>query len=285
MKRHSDSDIAIPNGPGSLNPKPTRSTDKLLMRHVVEYVRRLGGTVRRRDGEYRVTFKNADPLHCVNDPNLTHYFTNDLLDALQTARAWMGTHPDIEEAEKCLPIRWRLSTDAERFFLDHAGYSVQGVTTHANTGTTLISRFETVDDARIRCARELAKAEVWAKAEGYSFECEPDPDADESWMDDDNDHDQAYRDEWSGKAWAMMMIDSSDTLTYSHVGTQYGKVVQSLCGCYGDDDYKRVVKAELALEQMSDAERMTEAGYDSLPGAAEDRRTSEAMAAKRKGGR
>ena len=112
-------------------------------------------------------------------------------------------------------------TKQAQFFYDHAGFSV--------------AQGETKLQGHRRSAKELADAETWAVQNGYTFAIESDSDADESFMDDESDE---YRAEWSGKAWYCVMYDED------------GNSVQSLCGCYGHDDYKRVVKAELALEQM-----------------------------------
>jgi len=119
-------------------------------------------------------------------------------------------------------------TKQEQFFYDNAGYSV--------------AKGETTEQGHKRSARELAKAEVWAVVNGYSFYISPDPDTDESFMDDIGDTPAEvadYKAEWSGTAWQTLMYDES------------GKVVQSLGGSYGDSKYERVVKAELALEQMA----------------------------------
>ena len=113
-------------------------------------------------------------------------------------------------------------TKQERFFYDNAGHSV--------------AQGETTEQGRERSAKELAAAETWAVQEGYSFVIEPDNDADESFMDHEP---EEYQCEWRGKAWVCLMFNESD------------EVVQSLSGCYGDSKYERVVRAELASEQMS----------------------------------
>jgi hypothetical protein len=112
-------------------------------------------------------------------------------------------------------------TKQEQFFYEHAGYGV--------------AQGETQEQGHERSARALAKAETWAVENGYTFETCPDYDADESFMDDES---QEYQDEWRGKAWYVVMRDELD------------HVVQSLRGCFGYSEYERVVKAELALEQM-----------------------------------
>jgi hypothetical protein len=116
-------------------------------------------------------------------------------------------------------------TNQLKFFYDHAGYSV--------------AQGETNAQGRRRSARELANAESWAAQWGFEFVIEPDQDADESWMDNES---EEYQKEWRGQAWWCQMLDAD------------GNVVQSLGGCYGDSDYARVVKAELALEQLAEVE-------------------------------
>lgn len=117
-------------------------------------------------------------------------------------------------------------TKQERFFYENGGYSV--------------AQGETQGQGKIRSAKEHANAETWALQEGYTFEIEPDAYADESFMDDET---QEYQDEWRGKAWQTLMYGPG------------GNIVQSLGGSYGDAHYKRVVKAELALEEMKSVVR------------------------------
>lgn len=112
-------------------------------------------------------------------------------------------------------------TKQEQFFYDNAGFSYP-------TGTD-------PEAGHIRCAQQLAEAERFAQSQGWRYEIEPDNDADDSWMDHEP---QDYQDEWRGKAWYCQLWDSNDGL------------LASLSGCYGDSDYERVVKAELALEAM-----------------------------------
>lgn len=114
-------------------------------------------------------------------------------------------------------------TKQEQFFFDHAGFSYDPKT-------------ETAEQGKLRCAKELATAETWACQEGLVFQIESDPDVDESFMDDEP---QEYQDEWRGTAWQCLLWDAE------------GKtLLASLGGCFGYADYKRVVKAELALEAM-----------------------------------
>jgi hypothetical protein len=114
-------------------------------------------------------------------------------------------------------------TTTEQFFYDNAGFSFD-------------SAKETSEQGHARCAVELAKAERFAQEQGWSFAIEPDADEDDSWMDDES---EEYQAEWRGKAWSVVLWDETET-----------RVLASLGGCYGDSDYERVVKAELALEAM-----------------------------------
>ena len=112
-------------------------------------------------------------------------------------------------------------TKQEQFFYDNAGFSYDPKT-------------QSPDQGHIATAKALAAAETWLLTEsGYSFGESPDPDSDESFMGDKS---QEYRNQWSGKAWVSVIED------------EYGTVLACLGGCYGDSKYKRVVRAELALE-------------------------------------
>ncbi len=113
-------------------------------------------------------------------------------------------------------------TKQEKFFYDHAGFSHDMAT-------------ETAEQGHERCAKQLAAAENWAVQNGYTFDVDNDRDADDSWLDGEP---SVYQDEWRGKAQSVVMLDENN------------RVVQSLGGCYGYADYIRVVKAELALEEM-----------------------------------
>lgn len=119
-------------------------------------------------------------------------------------------------------------TKQEQFFYDNAGFSYDPKT-------------ETQEQGKERCARELAAAETWACQEGLNYQVEPDPDSDESFMDDAP---QEYQDKWRGTAWQVLLWDAEGT-----------RLLASLGGCYGDSNYRRVVKAELALEAMVEANR------------------------------
>lgn len=110
------------------------------------------------------------------------------------------------------------------FFLRNAGYSYD-------------PKIQTKQQGRSAAARQLAKAERDARALGYRFE----------WTDDwdignHRDYygaDSAYADQEPNTCESCLMRDAQ------------GKVVQSL-GCIDDatSEYRRVVEAELALEQL-----------------------------------
>ena len=109
------------------------------------------------------------------------------------------------------------------FFLRHAGYSYDPKT-------------QTKQQGRSECARKLAKAERDARALGYTFE----------WRDDwgvgnhFKEYGEAYANGEPSTCESCLMLDSN------------GEVVQSL-GCIDDAtrEYRRVVEAELALEEVS----------------------------------
>lgn len=115
-------------------------------------------------------------------------------------------------------------TKQERFFYDNAG--------------TCQHQGESLEQAKLRGAKELALAETWlAASDKYDAYIHPDSDADESFMDDES---EEYKAEWSGTAW------------FCTIENNKGHIVASLSGCYGDSDYERLIKAELALEVMRD---------------------------------
>lgn len=116
---------------------------------------------------------------------------------------------------------------AEDFFYEHAGYSYDPKT-------------ETPEQGRRRGAKELAKAEEWAKGHGYYFEWEQEGEPWSTFLDGT----EVDIDDVSDIVWVVMRDDE-------------GKVVQSLGGIIeGHDEranrrYRRVVEAELALEAMA----------------------------------
>jgi hypothetical protein len=106
---------------------------------------------------------------------------------------------------------------------------------HKHGGFSYDPKTETPDQGRLRCANAMADAEQYAWDQDWTFEVSPDPYADESFMDNQPEQCQA---EWRGKAQAVLLRDAD------------GEVLQSIGGCFGDADYIRVIKAELALEAM-----------------------------------
>jgi hypothetical protein len=118
-------------------------------------------------------------------------------------------------------------TPAELFFYDHAGYSYK-------TGE------ETPEQGRIRCAKDLAEAESIAARLQWFCEWEWDNDIDDSWMDEEE---RAKPHEWL----CVRLMDGD-------------KVLQALGGIVDpDNDYRRVVEAELADEELSERDKAREA--------------------------
>ncbi len=110
-------------------------------------------------------------------------------------------------------------TKQEQFFYDNAGYS------HAPT--------QTPEEGHVETAKALARAETWSVQEGHYTVIEHDDDADASWI--DNEHD---RETYLANVWYMQLWSEDD------------KLLGSLGSCDGGHKYKRVVRAELALEAM-----------------------------------
>lgn len=103
-------------------------------------------------------------------------------------------------------------TKAEQFFYDHAGYSWNPMAG------------ETQEQSKIRCSKALAKAESLASEDGARF----------IWQDD-------YDDSSDG--------DSTPTTRELCIMRVNGKVEASLGSIHdADDDYRRVIEAELAAE-------------------------------------
>jgi len=117
-----------------------------------------------------------------------------------------------------------MSTTAKQqaylFFLRNAGYSYNPET-------------QTKQQGRAASARKLAKAERDARALGYTFEWQDDCDGDHSYL-------VAGVDPEPETCEVCLMLDDN------------GKVMQSL-GCIDDAtrEYRRVVEAEMALEEVS----------------------------------
>jgi hypothetical protein len=110
---------------------------------------------------------------------------------------------------------------AEQFFFENAGYSQD-------------PKFETQAEAQIRCARELAAAEMEACVKGYSFE----------WMEEGE-----TTAKWAGKkerpiAFRCLCRDPAGYVVESLGGTDF------LNNDVWQSPYRRVVEAELALEAL-----------------------------------
>lgn len=110
------------------------------------------------------------------------------------------------------------------FFFARAGYSYNA------------SKGETRKQGRIRCAQALAKAEDWAKLH-LSFSWSIDRDADSSDFSDE-------KPSWS--LWVCTVHDSKGQSCASLCGIDFGRN-----GEPWGHPYKRVVEAEMALEQMT----------------------------------
>lgn len=114
-------------------------------------------------------------------------------------------------------------TEQEKFFHENAGYSWNPET-------------ETREQGKIRCAKELAKAETEAAQTGIDFAWQVDPDCTSSEFSDE---------EPAWELWICQAIGES------------GDVLASLGGIdFGPDEgpirnpYARVVRAELAMEAL-----------------------------------
>lgn len=107
---------------------------------------------------------------------------------------------------------------AFKFFLEHAGYATP--------------------PGRAACALELAKAEIWANDNGYTFNVVDDPEVDTSWMSEAEL--QKLR---AGDLEAVGVI-LLDTLNERPLTSLWGIVV-------AESSYLRVVKAELVCEYLS----------------------------------
>ena len=113
-------------------------------------------------------------------------------------------------------------TTAYNFFLANAGYNYNPKT-------------ETEIQGRRRCAKGLAKAETWARDQGYSFSWRVDPDIDSSYFSNKR------------PAWPLWVCDMYGP-EGEHVSSMYGIDFGRDGSPYGDS-YKRVVEAELACEE------------------------------------
>ena len=104
---------------------------------------------------------------------------------------------------------------------------------HRNAGYSYDSTTETKAQGRSRCALKLAQAERDARALGYTFDWVEDPFADRSWFENDG------QSEEPNEAFGCICRNAQ------------GESVQSLWGIFDPTrEYRRVVEAELALEEL-----------------------------------
>jgi hypothetical protein len=119
---------------------------------------------------------------------------------------------------------------AEAFFYDNAGWSWD-------------RKLETAREGRIRSAKKLARAEKWAYEHSVEFDVVPDSDADLSFM---------TKEQRKQPHECVGVI--ARFKPYGDLNEQ--ELTESLWGIIdADDNYLRVVKAELTLELMPTTER------------------------------
>jgi hypothetical protein len=122
------------------------------------------------------------------------------------------------------------TTTPYQFFLKHAGYSYDPKT-------------ETAQQGRRRCARLLAKAEKYGEDEGFSFQWDIDPHTTSAdWIQAGRDGGKGCR-PWS--TWVCGVRNGEGVLVGSLSGIDFGRN-----GEPWGDPYRRVVEAELILEEM-----------------------------------
>jgi hypothetical protein len=127
--------------------------------------------------------------------------------------------------------------NAYQFFLKHAGYSHD-------------PKKETPMQGRIRCARELAKAERKARDGGFAFRWSIDPDGSSAdWIERGEDGGPDMN-PW--QVWQCAMLNSEGCVVASLHGIDFGRDGQPW-----DQPYRRVVEAELAEEGMTAAPQGT----------------------------
>lgn len=121
-------------------------------------------------------------------------------------------------------------TQAERFFFEHAGYSY--------------GPGETARQGRIRGAKALARAEVWAKTVGLTYEWSDDPDGADIQKEDGT---------WE-RLPAVQVVTSEVAKPACSKCGHVNREWSSLGGITESDDqreranYRRVVEAELAAD-------------------------------------
>lgn len=116
-------------------------------------------------------------------------------------------------------------TKQEQFFYNNAGYSI-------NT-----SAGETPEQGKIRGAVRLAAAETWAAQQGYTFSFQSDP---EGCIGCDCGSNDCACENGTCNPEVCTMFDADD---------RYVQSLGSICGA--TPEYRRVIRAELALEEMA----------------------------------
>jgi len=116
-----------------------------------------------------------------------------------------------------------MTTSAVQFFYDNAGYSYD-------------PKVETQWHGRIRCAKELAAAEELATEAGIDYVWDVDPDINSSEFSDETP---------AWELWECMALDTDRHLVAALAGIDFGRD-----GTPWNNDYKRIVEAELALEWL-----------------------------------
>jgi hypothetical protein len=124
-------------------------------------------------------------------------------------------------------------TKVEQFFFNHAGYSWD-------------AKAETEHQGKLRCARELARAERYAAEHEWSFEWTPDLDADASFVET---WEPAERDEWNATEHECFVCLVHGPLPDCEVLASCGGIFDPSA------EYSRVMEAELASEALADIER------------------------------
>ena len=128
-----------------------------------------------------------------------------------------------DTTNKSIPAPPPDMTPDERFFFEHAGYSVRPT--------------ETDYEGRVRSAREAAAAEREGRARDFSFVWEIDRDTDSS---EHSDEKPAY------KLWTCVAYDVNAKIIAFLGGIDFGRG-----GTPHGSTYRRVVEAELAAEALT----------------------------------
>lgn len=113
---------------------------------------------------------------------------------------------------------------------------------YENAGFSYTPGKESREEGRLRCAARLAEAEAWAAARNYSF----------AWSIDELDSSEFSDVSPPWVLWVCEMLNGAGVCLEALCGIDFGR---------GDpvDPYKRVVEAELALEQMTRPDRTAQA--------------------------